>query len=112
VGSNLGKSLISGYTEDLPAQAKTGSGKTPAFGIGLLHILNVKRFRVQALVMCPTREVAEQVAGELRRIVRFKHNIKIVTICGGVPVLPQQISLKHQGHYVAIERIMADKDNY
>lgn len=86
--------------EDLLAQAKTGSGKTAAFGIGLLHNLNVKRFRVQALVMCPTRELAEQVAGELRRIARFKHNIKIVTICGGVPFLPQQISLEHQGHIV------------
>ncbi len=86
--------------EDLLAQAKTGSGKTAAFGIGLLHNLNVKRFRVQALVMCPTRELAEQVAGELRRIARFKHNIKIVTICGGVPFLPQQISLEHQAHIV------------
>jgi len=86
--------------EDLLAQAKTGSGKTAAFGISLLHNLNVKRFRVQALVMCPTRELAEQVAGELRRIARFKHNIKIVTICGGVPFLPQQISLEHQGHIV------------
>jgi len=86
--------------EDLLAQAKTGSGKTAAFGIGMLHNLNVKRFRVQALVMCPTRELAEQVAGELRRIARFKHNIKIVTICGGVPFLPQQISLEHQGHIV------------
>lgn len=86
--------------KDLLAQARTGSGKTAAFGIGLLHNLDVKRFRVQALVMCPTRELAEQVAGELRRIARFKHNIKIVTICGGVPFLPQQISLAHQGHIV------------
>ncbi|MCP3944023.1 MAG: ATP-dependent RNA helicase DbpA [Desulfobacteraceae bacterium] len=86
--------------EDLLAQAKTGSGKTAAFGIGLLHNLNVKRFRVQALVMCPTRELAEQVTGELRRLARFKHNIKIVTICGGMPFLPQQISLEHQGHIV------------
>ncbi len=86
--------------KDLLAQAKTGSGKTAAFGIGLLHNLNVKRFRVQALVLCPTRELAEQVAGELRRIARFKHNIKIVTICGGVPFLPQQISLEHQAHVV------------
>ncbi len=86
--------------EDLLAQAKTGSGKTAAFGIGLLHNLDVKLFRVQALVMCPTRELAEQVAGELRRIARFKHNIKIVTICGGVPFLPQQISLEHQAHIV------------
>ncbi|BCS96678.1 ATP-dependent RNA helicase [Desulfoluna limicola] len=86
--------------EDLLAQAKTGSGKTAAFGIGLLHNLDVKRFRVQALVMCPTRELAEQVAGELRRIARFKHNIKITTICGGVPFRPQQISLEHQAHIV------------
>ena len=86
--------------EDLLAQAKTGSGKTAAFGIGLLHNLDVKLFRVQALVICPTRELAEQVAVELRRIARFKHNIKIVTICGGVPFLPQQSSLEHQGHIV------------
>jgi ATP-independent RNA helicase DbpA len=86
--------------EDLLAQAKTGSGKTAAFGIGLLHNLDVKLFRVQALVMCPTRELAEQVAGELRRIARFKHNIKIVTICGGVPFRPQQHSLEHQAHIV------------
>jgi len=86
--------------EDLLAQAKTGSGKTAAFGIGLLHNLDVKRFRVQVLVMCPTRELAEQVAHELRRIARFKHNIKIVTICGGVPFLPQKISLEHQAHIV------------
>lgn len=86
--------------KDLLAQAKTGSGKTAAFGIGLMHSLKVKRFRVQALVMCPTRELAEQVAGELRRIARHTHNIKIVTICGGVPFLPQQISLEHQAHIV------------
>ncbi|VFQ46199.1 ATP-dependent RNA helicase DbpA [Desulfoluna butyratoxydans] len=86
--------------KDLLARAKTGSGKTAAFGIGLLHNLDVARFRVQALVMCPTRELAEQVAGELRRIARFKHNIKIVSICGGVPFRPQQISLEHQAHIV------------
>ncbi len=86
--------------QDLLARAKTGSGKTAAFGIGLMHTLKVKRFRVQTLVMCPTRELAEQVAGELRRIARFTHNIKIVTICGGVPFLPQQISLEHQAHIV------------
>jgi ATP-independent RNA helicase DbpA len=86
--------------EDLLAQAKTGSGKTAAFGIGLLHNLNVKLFRVQALVMCPTRELADQVAVEMRQIARFKHNIKIVTICGGMPFLPQKISLEHQAHIV------------
>jgi ATP-independent RNA helicase DbpA len=52
---------------DLIAQAKTGSGKTAAFGIGILHKLNPAWFAVQALVLCPTRELADQVAGELRR---------------------------------------------
>ncbi|CAG36705.1 ATP-dependent RNA helicase DbpA [Desulfotalea psychrophila] len=86
--------------EDLLAQAKTGSGKTAAFGIGLLHNLDVSLFRVQTLVMCPTRELAEQVAGELRRIARFKHNIKITTLCGGMPIKPQLASLEHQAHIV------------
>ena len=52
---------------DVIAQAKTGSGKTAAFGIGLLSRLEVTSFRVQALVLCPTRELADQVGKELRR---------------------------------------------
>ena len=85
---------------DILAQAKTGSGKTAAFGIGLLHNLNVKRFRVQALVLCPTRELAEQVTGELRRIARFQHNIKLVKITGGIPMRKQEHSLSHEAHIV------------
>jgi len=85
---------------DILAQAKTGSGKTAAFGIGLLHNLNVKRFRVQALVLCPTRELAEQVTGELRKIARFQHNIKLVKITGGIPMRKQEHSLSHEAHIV------------
>jgi len=86
--------------EDLIAQAKTGSGKTAAFGIGLLSKLDVKKFRVQSLILCPTRELADQVAKELRRIARFEHNIKILTLCGGVAFGPQFGSLKHQAHII------------
>ncbi len=86
--------------KDILAQAKTGSGKTAAFGIGLLHNLNVKKFRVQALVLCPTRELAEQVTGELRRIARFRHNIKLLTLTGGIPMYKQEHSLSHQAHIV------------
>jgi len=86
--------------KDILAQAKTGSGKTAAFGIGLLHSLNVKRFRVQSIVLCPTRELADQVTGELRRIARFKHNIKLLTLTGGLPMYKQELSLKHQAHIV------------
>ncbi|MCF6330501.1 MAG: ATP-dependent RNA helicase DbpA [Sulfurimonas sp.] len=86
--------------EDVIAQAKTGSGKTAAFGIGLLSKLDVKKFRVQSLILCPTRELADQVAKELRRIARFAHNIKILTLCGGVAFGPQFGSLKHQAHII------------
>ena len=68
---------------DLIAQAKTGSGKTAAFGLPLLANLNVRRFAVQALVLCPTRELADQVTQELRRLARAEDNVKILTLCGG-----------------------------
>lgn len=85
---------------DVIAQAKTGSGKTAAFGIGLLHKLNVKNFKVQSLVLCPTRELADQVAKELRRLARGTHNIKILTLCGGMPFGPQLGSLRHGAHII------------
>ena len=86
--------------KDVIAQAKTGSGKTAAFGIGLLQKLQVKKFRVQALVLCPTRELADQVSKELRVIAKFAHNIKILTLCGGAAFGPQLGSLRHGAHIV------------
>lgn len=85
---------------DLIAQAKTGSGKTAAFGIGILHKLNPTYFAIQALVLCPTRELADQVANELRRLARFADNIKVLTLCGGAPMRPQIASLEHGAHIV------------
>ncbi|WP_187981091.1 ATP-dependent RNA helicase DbpA [Pseudomonas oryzihabitans] len=81
--------------QDLIAQAKTGSGKTAAFGIGLLTGLNPRYFGCQALVLCPTRELADQVARELRRLARTTPNLKILTLCGGMPLGPQIASLEH-----------------
>ena len=86
--------------KDVIAQAKTGSGKTAAFGIGLLSKLDVKRFRVQTLVLCPTRELADQVAKELRKIARFQHNIKILMLTGGESFGKQLGSLAHQAHII------------
>lgn len=86
--------------KDVIARAKTGSGKTAAFGIGLLTRLDGLSFRVQALVLCPTRELADQVGKELRRLARFTDNIKILTICGGVPFGPQLGSLEYGAHVV------------
>ena len=85
---------------DLIAQAKTGSGKTAAFGIGILHKLNPAWFAVQGLVLCPTRELADQVAGELRRLARGEGNIKVLTLTGGAPMRPQVASLEHGAHIV------------
>jgi ATP-independent RNA helicase DbpA len=85
---------------DLIAQAKTGSGKTAAFGIPLLNKLNPRFFGVQALVMCPTRELAAQVCTELRKLARFQQNIKVVSLCGGQSIGPQIGSLEHGAHVV------------
>jgi ATP-independent RNA helicase DbpA len=86
--------------QDVIAQAKTGSGKTATFGLGLLAQLDVKYFRVQSLILCPTRELADQVATELRKLARSIHNIKILTLCGGAPMRPQITSLEHGAHII------------
>ncbi|WP_425050036.1 ATP-dependent RNA helicase DbpA [Pseudomaricurvus hydrocarbonicus] len=86
--------------KDVIAQAKTGSGKTVAFGLGVLARLDVKKFRVQALVLCPTRELADQVAREVRKLARGVHNVKVLTLCGGMPFGPQIGSLEHGAHIV------------
>lgn len=85
---------------DVIAKAKTGSGKTAAFGIALLEKLNVRFFGVQALVLCPTRELADQVAKEIRRLARLTHNVKVLTLCGGVSIGPQIGSLERGAHIV------------
>jgi len=84
--------------QDVIAQAKTGSGKTAAFALPLLTRLDVRRFAVQALVLCPTRELADQVTMEIRRLARAEDNVKVVTLCGGVPLRGQLGSLEKGAH--------------
>lgn len=90
--------LIDG--NDVLARAKTGSGKTAAFGLGLLNKLDATSFTVQALVLCPTRELADQVAKEIRRLARAIPNIKISSVCGGVPLRSQTASLQRSPHII------------
>ena len=85
---------------DVIAMAKTGSGKTAAFGIGLVERLNIRHFAVQGLILCPTRELADQVAKALRELARARDNVKILTLCGGVALGPQIGSLSHGAHIV------------
>ncbi len=85
---------------DLLAQARTGSGKTAAFALPLLARLKTRHFAVQALVLTPTRELAEQVAQEIRRLARAQDNVKVLTLCGGNPIRNQIESLAHGAHIV------------
>lgn len=86
--------------KDLLAQAKTGSGKTLAFSLGLLSRLNSEKYAVQAMVLCPTRELADQVAKVIRSVARALENIKVLSLCGGTPFGPQLNSLRHGAHIV------------
>lgn len=85
---------------DLVGKAKTGSGKTLSFCLPIVEKLDVKKFRVQALILAPTRELANQIAIEQRRVFRHIHNIKVLTLGGGVPFKPQVASLSHQAHII------------
>lgn len=86
--------------KDLIAQAKTGSGKTAAFGIGMLTNINPRNFAAQCLVLCPTRELSTQVANEIRKLARYRQNTKVVVLCGGQSIGPQIGSLEHGGHII------------
>ena len=86
--------------QDVIAQGKTGSGKTAAFGLGLLSKLDTTNFRAQSLVLCPTRELADQVAKEIRRLARTIKNVKVSTLCGGTPFRAQADSLQHGAHII------------
>jgi len=85
---------------DVIAQAHTGSGKTAALALGLLAALESDTDTVQGLVLCPTRELADQVSREIRRLARAIPNVKVLTLCGGVPLRPQLASLAHLPHIV------------
>jgi ATP-independent RNA helicase DbpA len=86
--------------KDIIAQASTGSGKTAAFALALLNRLNPRQLQVQTLVLCPTRELADQVTVEIRRLARAAENIKVVTLCGGIALRGQRASLEHGAHIV------------
>lgn len=85
---------------DLIAQAETGSGKTAAFGLALLNQLSISHYAVQGLVLCPTRELAEQVCQALRQLARLIPNIKVLNLSGGIPMKPQLDSLRHSAHLI------------
>lgn len=90
--------MLSG--KDVLAQAKTGSGKTAAFGLNILESLDSTKTYTHALVLCPTRELADQVAEQLRLLAKRMSNVKITTLYGGVPMPGQIATLKHRPHII------------
>ncbi len=86
---------------DLIGQAQTGTGKTAAFGIPILEKISFKEKKVQALIMCPTRELAIQVAEELKALSKYKKGINIVPVYGGQPIVRQMAAL-HKGAHIVI----------
>jgi ATP-independent RNA helicase DbpA len=87
---------------DVLAQAPTGSGKTAAFGLGLLHTIDATRIQTQALVLCPTRELADQVGKQLRKLAVGIPNLKVSVLCGGMPLGPQLASLETHDPQVVV----------
>jgi ATP-independent RNA helicase DbpA len=85
---------------DVIVQAQTGSGKTAAFGLALLQALQAETIRLQVLVLCPTRELADQVGKAIRKLAANIPNVKLLTLCGGMPLGPQLASLAHDPHIV------------
>ncbi|ATB27773.1 ATP-dependent RNA helicase DbpA [Melittangium boletus] len=83
---------------DLVGQAKTGSGKTAAFALPLLHKTHLSRRRLQGLVLCPTRELCAQVAGEIRRLGRRLPGLQVLVLAGGQPIRPQLDALEKGAH--------------
>ena len=86
---------------DLIGQAQTGTGKTAAFGIPILEKIVPKEKKVQALIMCPTSELAIQVAEELKSLSKYKKGINIVPVYGGQPIV-RQMSALHKGAHIVI----------
>lgn len=79
---------------DIIGQAQTGTGKTAAFGIPLLQKIDPKNKKLQAIALCPTRELAIQVAEEVRNLAKYMHGIKVLPIYGGQDIVRQIRGLK------------------
>ena len=85
---------------DVIGQARTGSGKTAAYGLALLSRIDASLQKTQALVLCPTRELADQISKEIRRLARCLPNVKLTVLSGGISQRPQLASLEHDPHIV------------
>lgn len=92
--------LILNTTKDIVALAKTGTGKTAAFGLPLLQLIDIDNTSIQAVVLAPTRELGQQIAASLNSFALHSPSIKITSLFGGIPIKPQIESLKNEPNIV------------
>ena len=86
--------------EDVVALAKTGTGKTAAFGLPLLQLIDVENDTIQAVILAPTRELGQQIFENLLSFAAQSPSISIAVVCGGIPIKPQIERLKETTHIV------------
>ena len=86
--------------EDVVALAKTGTGKTAAFGLPLLQLIDVNNNDIQAIILAPTRELGQQISANLSSFSKYTPQVSIATICGGIPIKPQIDRLKETTHII------------
>jgi len=92
--------IILNQKEDIVALAKTGTGKTAAFGLPLLQLIDTQNFEIQAVILTPTRELGQQIYNNLISFIGHNSAIKIASICGGIPIKPQIERLKETTHLI------------
>ncbi|GAA4232325.1 DEAD/DEAH box helicase [Postechiella marina] len=92
--------IILNKKEDVVALAKTGTGKTAAFGLPLLQLINTNSSNIQAIILTPTRELGQQIFANLESFASHSPSISIASICGGIPIKPQIERLKRETHIV------------
>ena len=92
--------LILNETNDFVGLAKTGTGKTGAFGLPLLQLIDLKSNAIQVLILVPTRELGQQILNNFKQFSKYLPEITIISVCGGTPIKPQIEQLKEANHIV------------
>lgn len=92
--------VILNETDDFVGLAKTGTGKTAAFGLPLLQLIDLKSNAIQVLILVPTRELGQQILSNFKQFSKYLTEISITSVCGGTPIKPQIEQLKEVNHIV------------
>ncbi|MFK7833771.1 MAG: DEAD/DEAH box helicase [Winogradskyella sp.] len=92
--------VVLNQKDDVVALAKTGTGKTAAFGLPLLQLIDTDHTEIQAVILTPTRELGQQIGTNLEAFAKHMPSISIATVCGGIPIKPQIERLKNTTHIV------------